>query len=152
MASSIAFTDNIGAAVLTNGKPFPADRFSSWTPISRPFGESAMRQSDGRLTMFKLRDDYGVTFELRGIPSTKSPALLDIADRLCYWLENGGTCSVTTGDADSNVYPTCGLLPGANMRADLKMSDPQMLEYTLSLSLLNLSGTPVRMVCRYSDM
>lgn len=149
MASSISFTDLIGAAILTNGKPFPGDRFSAWEMMSRPFGESANRQSDAALTMFRFRDDFAVKFELRGIPSFKSPDLYGIADRLCYWLEYGGTCSVATGDVDGNIYPTCGLVPGSH--PDLKLSDPQMLEYTLTLPLLNLSGTPVRMVCRYAN-
>lgn len=149
MATSISFTDTIGAATLTNGKPFPGDRFANWTPLSRPFGESASRQSDGRITRFRLRDDFGASFELRGIPvrTTGALRLVDIADRLVYHLLNGGTCTVNTGDAESNSYATCSLMP--ETEPQLQLSDPQALEYTLSVSLLNVAGSPVRMVCHY---
>src|SRR4051794_17818472 len=112
--ASISFTDAFGSATLTNGKPSPADRFANWTPKSVPFGDAANRQSDGALTRLKLRDDYGATFDLTMIPVATSGGnrLADIADRLCYHLQNGGTCTVTTGDVDANAYATCGLMPG----------------------------------------
>jgi hypothetical protein len=149
MASTITFTDAIGAATLKNGKPVPGDRFSAWTLRSVPVGDFAHRQSDGALSRFKVRDDYGVSFELRAIPvrTTGGVRLVDIADRLVYHLLNGGTCTVNTGDTASSSYATLGLMPGTEPQ--LTLSDPRMLEYTLAVSLINLAGSPVRLVCYY---
>lgn len=147
MTASISFTDAIGAAVLTNGKPMPGGRFSAWTPNTVAVGDAAELQSTGARVMFKIRDDYTASFELRGIPCDSTSGLLDIADRLTNWLESGGTCAVATGDAVGSTYATCGIAKGA--KPTLKMSDPKNIEYTLTLALVNLAGTPVRMVCRY---
>jgi len=149
MATSITFTDAFGAATLTNGKPFPGDRFSNWVPNSRPFGDIAARQSDGAQTRFKVRDDYGASFELRGIPvrTTSGARLVEIADRLCYHLMNGGTCTVTCGDTDTRVYTSVGLMPGSE--PSLTLSDPRLLEYTLALTVLQVGGSPARMTCHY---
>lgn len=151
MPTSISFTDAIGFATLTNQKPSPGDRFAMWTPQSVPYGESASRQSDGAITMMRFRDDYSVSFELPGIPSkaVAGVAMVDIADRLLYWLLLGGTCSVQTGDAVSSTYATCGLKPGTTPK--LTLSDRENIEYTLQLELLNIAVSPVRMSCRYSD-
>lgn len=70
--SSILFTDADGTWKLHNAKPWPASRLSGWTPDSLPFGERAHRQSDGAMTMLRLRDDFGVTFDLPLIPSHRS--------------------------------------------------------------------------------
>lgn len=70
--SSILFTDAGGTWKLHNGKPWPASRLSGFTPDSLPFGERAHRQSDGAMTMLRLRDDFSVTFELPMIPSVRS--------------------------------------------------------------------------------
>lgn len=296
--------------MLHSGKPAPANRFSNWIPRAFPFGDKANRQSDGALTMIRLRDDFGATFDLTGIPvlsnrpsiiephgdiigtvgatptnmltettntavvalqrasgapgdygyngliakhtlvgatgtavgyfpftgvngraytgqvavyipsafvgsdvtlqienggnvsavvighadltkrdqwqiltasatlgvivapylvlrvSATAPQVLysdlwllddptvaavrmvDLADRLAYHLENGGTCQVDTGDYEGNSYATCGLAPGATASPPV-LSDKKNLEYTLSLSLVNLAGSPARMRCHY---
>ena len=148
--ASIAFTDGIGAATLVNNFPAPGDRFANWTPITRPYGDSVSRLSDGAITMFVTRTDYGASFDLVGIPvkaQTGGTNLVAVADRLIAWLMQGGTCSVTTGDSLSSVYPTCGLWPGST--PTLRLTNTKTLEYTLSLQLLNLAGSPVRMDCAY---
>lgn len=149
MSTSITFTDGIGAATLTNGKPTPGDRFGNWVPSTMPIGESAVRQSDGATTMFVFRTDYGASFELSQIPvaTTGGVRLVDIADRLIAWLLSGGTCAVNTGDVGSSAYATCGLKPGTT--PTLTFSDRKNLEYTLTLSLINLAGSPVAMLCHY---
>ncbi len=153
MATQIAFTDAIGAATLTSVVPYPGNRFFNWTPISVPIGESAELQATGAILMFPFRYQYGASFELRSISSigTGSPLVApsDIADRLRLWLMNGGTCSVATGDSVASTYSTCGLMPGTT--PELVLSDPGLIEYTLRLSLINLAGSPVRMVARYSQ-
>ena len=308
----IIFTDGIGRAVLHNGKPLAANRFSNWKPNPMPIGDKANRQSDGALTMFRYRDDFGATFDLVGIPvrgegvnlvaatlgdgdiagtvgalpssmavsspntvivalggasgvpraygynafvakhtnqsgvtddecgrfavsglnlthhyqlvaavyvpSTSTataaritdnlggggstavdmtkkdqwqlltsssfvptgsggsmqlritgaigsiiysdlwklvdlddPTLvrpLDLAERLAYWLENGGTCQVETGDVEGNIYTTCQLAPGATAQQPV-LSDRKLLEYTMSFALTNIAASPARMRCHY---
>lgn len=147
--ASIVFTDSIGAATLTNGKPTPGDRFASWTLKSQPIGDSVERDSDGARIMFPVRDDWGVTLELRGIPSVtvSGVAPVDIADRLCRWLLLGGQCAVHTDDATAHVYATCGLMPGTT--PTLQLSNPKTAEYTLSVALINQAVSPVQMACHY---
>jgi hypothetical protein len=151
MPTSITFTDALGAATLTNQKPFPGDRFGGWEPHTVPIGTAVSRQSDGAISMFVYRTDYGASFELRAIPSliVAGVSMNQLADRLVAWLMQGGTCSIATGDAESNVYPTCGLRPGSSPACSL--SDVQMLEYTLTLDVINLAASPRQMVCRYAN-
>src|SRR5690349_10565202 len=113
MPTQITFNDG-AAATLKNGKPAPGDRFSAWEVASEPIGDEANNQANAVLTKIRLRTDYGARFELRNIPTklTGGVRLVDIADRLCVHLKNGGTCSVETGDVDGNTYATCGLMPG----------------------------------------
>lgn len=145
--TSITFTDGIGAATLTNGKPYPANRFSNWNPFSMPYGDRVTRQSDRTPTMFRLGSLYGASFELRMIPQRTSGGvrLVTIADRLRYHLLNGGSCTVNTGDTDTAIYTGCYVAPGVDPQ--LSMADPNQLEHTLTLSLINPAGT--RMVCHY---
>lgn len=149
MPAQISFTDAIGAAVLHNRRPAPAGRFANWTPSSAPVGPTATRQSDGALHVFRFRDDFGASFELRGIPIERvaGVSMVDVADRLIYHLRNGGTCQVETGDVLGSTYATCGLAPGSS--PSLALADPRVLEYTLALSLINRAAVPVRMVCYY---
>ena len=304
----IIFTDEIGTAVLHNGRPAPGNRFSNWKPNPMPIGDKANRQSDGALTMFRYRDDFGATFDLVGIPvastllnllepngdivgtvgatptsmtpvapntavvtlaratgvpgdvgynaliakhtdnnggtgdnvggiviaspinghqytasiwvyipssstatdvfaSTENATStghadmtkrdqwqqlstigsctgagfqtcalkvtgpvgavvysdlwslvdntagttirrVDIAERLAYWLENGGTCQVETGDVEGNIYTTCQLAPGATAQQPV-LSDRRLLEYTQSFALTNVAASPARMRCHY---
>lgn len=149
MATQISFTDDVGAAVLTNGKTAPGDRFSNWVPMKRPVGDAAHRLSDQAMTRFRTSWQYGASFELRFIPIAASGGnrLVEIADRLIAHLLNGGTCAVNTGDSGSNSYATCGLMPGATPTLAQMSAGP--LEYSLSLAVINLAGSPVQMVCRY---
>lgn len=145
--ATIAFTDATGAATLDTGKPAPANRFVNWTPMTRPMGEAAHRQSDGARTMIVLREQYGATFEVRFITDRVVGAVrpLAIADRLVAHLYRGGTCTVTTGDVNAAVY-TCSLMPG--MEPQLTMADPRLREFTLTLPLINV-GSAVPMTCYY---
>lgn len=144
---SITFTDSIGAATLTNGKSYPASRFSDWTPITRPYGQMVHRQSDQTPTFFRLGTIYGASFELRLIPqrTVSGSRLVTIADRLCAHLLNGGSCTVNTGDTDTASYTGCYAMPDAP--PVLRITDPNQLEYALSLTLFNPAGT--RMTCYY---
>lgn len=144
--TSITFTDSIGAATLKNGKPFPANRFSNWNPMTRPYGDTKHRQSDMVPTHFNLGTMYGASFELRMIPerTTDTVRYVDIADRLIVHLLKGGSCTVNTGDDDTSSYSTCYLMPGSE--PSLALADSNQLEHTLTLAVFNTSS---RMVCNY---
>lgn len=142
--ASIAFTDSTGAATLQSAWPSPANKFNAWTPYSRPVGEGANKLSDGQRHQFRFRTDYTASFEVRGIANTD----VDIALRLCeHLLGDGNTCALTTGDASSRTYATVALAPGTE--PELTLSDPQTLEYTLSLTVVNVATTPAPMLCEY---
>lgn len=145
--TSISFTDSIGAATLTNGKPFPANRFDNWTPITRPYGDLVHRQSDMTPSSFRLGTVYGCSFELSKIPqrTTDTFRYVTIADRLIAHLLNAGSCTVNTGDSDTASYSSLYLMPG--LQPSLTLVDPNQLEYTLSLALFSPAGT--RLVCHY---
>lgn len=140
--TSIDWTDETGAASLTNGKSRPGDRFSNWNPRSVPFGVSVNTLA-GDLIVFEDREDHSASFEIPGIPY----ASLDLMLRLQNHLEGGGTVQVTTGDSASRVYPTCSLAPGADVSIDL--TDKVTVEYTVAFNLLNVAGSRVQMLAIY---
>jgi hypothetical protein len=145
----LTFTDDVGAATLQSDWPSPADRFGNWTPIKRPVGDSANRLSDETLYMFRTSWRYGASFEIRGLGmGAAAGSALDIADRLIAHLLNGGSCAVFTEDKLSSSYATCGLMPG--VAPSLQQTDARSIEYTISLSLINLAGSPVQMICHYA--
>lgn len=142
--ASISFTDSTGSATLACSWPSGAPRrFRTWEPFSRPFGEGANRLSSGKLEKFSFRTDYGASFEIAGIANTD----VDIALRLQEHLLGGGVCTVTTDDLSSRVYTDCGLAPGTE--PELRLEDRQMLEYTMSLVLIDVATTPTPMLCEY---
>ncbi len=150
--ASITFTDGIGSATLTNiAAGTVGSRFWNWEPRHDPIKDEAVAQGNAAISAWVFRDDYIVDFQLPHISSIESGgvAMTDIAARLIAWLLIGGQCSVTTGDADSNVYPTCGLNPGT--KPTLKLTDSPVIEYTLTLSLVNLAANPAPLLCRYAN-
>ena len=132
--ASLAWTDGGGAATLTNGKPAPADRFSGWTPASPVVKAEAESLATGQPYPFVFRTDYAVTFSLDKIPQGSQATVL----RLIRWLEAGGVVTVNTGDASASSYASCYLPKGA--RPSFALADTRMLEYTLTLTLLNTAG------------
>jgi hypothetical protein len=149
MTATITFVDGIGAATLSNGKPGPASRFGNWVPSTMPIGDAKVVQGTGATVMFTYRTDYLASFELAHIPVETSGGvrLVDVATRLIAWLHAGGTCAVNTGDVEANSYATCGIAPGT--KAKLALTDRKNLEYTLTLSLINLAVSPGPLVCHY---
>jgi hypothetical protein len=143
VASKIDFTDATGAASLSNTRPVPLDRFANWTPRSVPIGPSETALGTGQKYAFVFRDDHMASFEIRGIPNTQMAIML----RLERHLEAGGQVSVTTGDALGSVYATCCLAP--DQHPSITLSDSQNLEYAFQVSLLNVAGSPVRMIVQF---
>ena len=147
MSAKITFTDGTGAATLDNGFSAVANavacRFSNWVPITTPIGTRVQSLGTGQTSMFAFRTDYGASFELREIQGDN----IAVAARLRAWLLGGGQCAVYTDDSAGATYLTCGLMPGTEPA--LTQQDPTELTYALSLSLINLAGSPVPMTCKY---
>lgn len=142
MSTSIAFTDSIGSATLTNGKPTPADRFTDWTPISPPEESAVHGLGTGTRHQWLFRQDYGASFSLDKIPVAE----LDVAMRLLRWLATGGSVTVNTGDRIARVY-TAKAFPGWTIPEGPELTDKRLLEYTLALKLKNTAA--VDMLCNY---
>lgn len=141
--ASIGFTDATGSATLQPSWPAPANRFRHWVPMQRPIGEGAHGLGDGVRYQFRHRTDYGASFELPGIANTD----MDLALRLQEHLLSGGTCSVSTGDANAATYTTCCLAPDGDV--EIELDDAAMLEYVVRLSVIDVSVSPAPMVCEY---
>lgn len=96
--ASILWTDSDATWRLWNNKPFPGDRFMGWTPHWRPVGDSAHRISDGARTMFRLRDDYGVDFEIPFIPHRRASNLLIRVEEMGEAAWNNTNVTVAVND------------------------------------------------------
>lgn len=152
MPAEITFTDTIGPATLRNNRPEPADRFTGWTPDSKPVGTIVYAQARGRAgVLFRTGDIYSAAFRLPSIRAQvyDGVSMLDVADRLRYHLLNGGTCEVDTNDDEGRIY-TCALAEGAT--PSLTLADRVLLEYALDLVLVNVGETPGAMICHYGGM
>lgn len=129
----------------------PASRFSNWLPSTKPYGDSVNTLASGALVMFRHRTDYGASFDLADIPVRAQVDQVNraaMADRLIAHLLSGGTCLVQTDDRNATIYKTCGLAPGSS--PSLRLTDRRNLLYTLSLQLINLAASPVRMDAVYA--
>jgi hypothetical protein len=142
--ASISFTDATGSATLNSSWPSGAPRrFRNWVPYSRPFGEGANKLSDGQLHRFAFRTDHTASFEMPGIANSSMATLT----RFLEWaLSDGATFTVTTDDLASRTY-TCCVAPGTE--PEVTREDAGMLEYTLSLTVVNIVTTPTAMLCIY---
>lgn len=147
--SFITFTDGSGAAQLDNGTTAIAggvgSRFTNWTSLSTPVGPAKNALGTGQLIMFQFRVDYKASFDLVDIPN----ANVTILDRLIAWLMAGGTVSVTCGDTLGAVYATCCLAPGTTPTK--RLYNKNDITWALSLTLLNIAGSPVPMTCIYQS-
>ena len=143
--ASIDWTDDEGAATLQNVLAGTGwCRFASWEPAPVVVGQVRTLLGTGARRVWAYRTDRGATFALEDIAHTD----MALMDRLSEHLATGGTVSVTTGDADARVYPTCGLAPGA-AAPKAKLTDRAALYYRMEFALVDLRATPERMICRY---
>ncbi len=127
--SSLAWTDSIGAATLSNGWTAPGTRFGSWTPHRKPVGPSAVAMGTGVTYVFEFRREDTVSFEIASIPNTK----LDEMRRLKFHLLSGGTVAVTSDRPEAADFATSVIAPGTT--PDYQMSDRTMHEYTFTVTL-----------------
>jgi hypothetical protein len=143
-ARSLAEMQAIASSVsFSNGRPTPLDRFGGWTPMSNPVGPAQTAVGTGRRYTFPFRTDHTVSFEIRNIPNT----LVWQAVKLQEHLLRGGLVSINTGDSLNSVYTQCCLAP--DTVPQITQSDARELEYTMSLTLLNVAGSPFRMIAQY---
>jgi hypothetical protein len=138
---SIAFTDTIGAAVLTNGRQWPFSRFRNWAPDSVGVGDRDTILGTGDPVEFRFRTDYVASLEVDRL----DPTALELFDRLKNHLLGGGSCTVTTGDNADRVY-VCKLRAGTE--PSQVGFDKQTMRYTVKLELRNTAAA--FMTCDYA--
>lgn len=97
-----------------------------------------------QLFRFRTSSRHGAHFEIPGLGGSA----IDIANKLKFHLLDGGTCAVIAEDTVGSSYPACGLMPGTV--PELAMRDARMVEYSIRLSLINLSPSPAEMVVHYT--
>ena len=143
MAAAIRWDpgDSAGERTLTGSSTLT--RLNRWHPLPDTIGERANALGDGRLYQWVHRTDYAVSFELPNIAHTDEGLLQEFL----LWANAGGEFAVDTDDAESNSYETCQVAPGTV--AEISDPDPEFLEYTLSITALNVALIPIAMRCVY---
>jgi hypothetical protein len=91
--AAISFNDGISAPVLRNVYPSPANRFSNWTPITRPYGDAVNTLASGATVMVRYRTDYGASFDLPGLGIVNAPRPSRVA---ISFLQTGGLLTAGT--------------------------------------------------------
>ena len=131
----VSFTDGQGSAELVTA----AGQFDGWTPNAEDIGTVDVAIGTGYTFKYIYRTDYTASFVISAIPAASMP----IAQRLKRWLESGGTVTVATQDTQGNTY-SCRIAP----RQQVKFGyDATMLEYAMTLAVLNTAASP--MTCIY---
>ena len=136
---------------LFNGLPAPADRFEDWVTWPNTIGATAVGLGSGIRYTEIYRVSWLVSFSLRHIPrgayseDTAAFGQLRIAELIAH-LQAGGTCSLQTGDTGNRNY-TCNLPEGVEI--DRPFYDPELREYTLSLTLQHRVSSPAPLICIY---
>lgn len=142
--ASITFDDGSGDQTISSTYPAPANRFRGWRPLPQGIGERATALGDGRMYRWKHRTDYGAHLELHGIARSQDAVLQDFKE----WADDGGVFTVTTGDSESNVFTSCALAPGSFVELIPELQ--RMKVFTLSMDVINVAVTPVRLRCIYT--
>jgi hypothetical protein len=140
MATSIAWTDSIGAATLTNGRPVPADRFSGWTPDWVPIRAAATLLGPQEEESFEFADIHIARFELQNIPDTEH----DLCLRLKRHLMRNGSVTINTGDDAARTY-TAKRRPGSDVT--LRPFNIQRRLFAMGFEMKNTAAAD--MICEY---
>jgi hypothetical protein len=118
--ASFSFDDGTGTQTLSCGWPSPANRLQNWIPQPKYVGGRAVAVGDRRRYQYVLGTSQAASGELTGI------AVADEAILRAFklWAEGGGLFTVTTNDAESNVYADCQLAsdPDSDELIDLAIS------------------------------
>jgi hypothetical protein len=134
--------DSAGERTLT-GSPAIC-RFNRWRPVPDTIGERAIAVGDGVGYQWVHRTDYAAAFELPYIAHTNELLLQEFL----LWANAFGVFAIDTADSESNTYGECQIAPGT--RAEISDPDPETLEYTLTLTALNIAGAPIALRCVYA--
>lgn len=139
--ASISF----GGQTLTNAHAgTPGSRFTSWAPVSRVVGPKHALLATGARRAWAFRTEHGATFTFAEIPNAQLATMAALA----LHLDGGGTVEVVTDDADARIYPTCGLMEGADPPV-IELTDSRLLFYSMALSLVRLDGVAEPMLAVY---
>lgn len=141
MAASIAFDDGSGSQTIT---PAPSvSRFNGWRTPSRYQGEKANAWGDGKLYQWPGRLDHAAAFRLDHIPYTDQGKL----EAFLLWANSGGDFTITIGNIAGDVYSEVQVAPGTE--AEMSEPDPELLDYSLSMVVIDVSATPAPLICQY---
>jgi hypothetical protein len=132
--------DSAGERTLTGAAGIV--RFNGWTPDPHDVGEDAIAVGDGKGYKWSHRTDYIASFELSTIADEA------LAQEFVLWANSFGVFSIDTADAQANTYDECQIAPGT--RAVLSRPDRETLDYTLTVTALNIAATPVPLRCVYT--
>lgn len=137
--ASFTFDDGTGSQTLQSSWPAPANRFRDWIPIPTYIGERAIALGDRRRYQYILATSQAASGRLPGI------AIRDehILRAFKLWAEAGGTFTVTTGDAEANIYADCQLASdrdGNPIDLDIQF-DPVRGVYTVGFTIEHV-GSP----------
>lgn len=127
--SSVSWTDSIGAATLSNGKPYPGARVANWTPKGTPHLEKEWALGTRRLHTFEFAEQNTVSFDIPAIPLTN----MDLMLRLQKHLERGGLVNLNVMDLVGQTYTGCWLAPDSSV--EIALTDKVCMEYTVSTRL-----------------
>jgi hypothetical protein len=136
VATNLTWNDGTSATLENVAPDGPGRRFTAWTPFPDLIGPKHAPLGTGRQIAWTHRTDYCVSFQWSQIPRTK----FALVDRLIRHLVAGGDVTVNTGDTAARVY-TAHLRAGTT--PTFERSDPQNIEYTLTLELVNNAAAPL---------
>jgi len=103
--ASFTFDDGTGSQVLQCRWPTIAAKFRDWTPVPKYIGERGVALGDRRRYQYIHATSQAASGRLPGIPVSDE----QILRAFILWAEGGGTFTVTTNDAEANVYADCQL-------------------------------------------
>lgn len=141
--ASLAWTDGISAATLTNGKTGGGERFTSWCPTHDDSGPGAAELGSRQRHFFSLGESYGATFALEHIPATS----MSLMTRLRRHLLFGGTVTVDPDDGTNGPYDCC-LAPNADVPRP-EMMDRELVEYRMTFDVIRNDNVQAALECWY---
>jgi hypothetical protein len=123
-------------------------RFNRWKMMPRVVGEVAEAVGDGRGYVWKHRTDNVASMEL--LIAHDDAALIDEFIKWAMGDAGAGTFGlfdIHTDDTESNVYTDVQIKVGTEI--DVSPPDPETLDWTLSMTVVDVSASPVPLLIRH---
>lgn len=117
-------------------------RFNRWKMLPKIQGERAEEVGSGVGHVFEVRRDSAASMEFL-IANADSALLWEFAE----WADGFNVFSIDTGDSESNTYEECQIKVGTEI--DISPPDPETLDLTLSMTVLNIAVAPAPMRTAY---